>query len=262
MAFANIDGTVLHYEYLSEFEDEPVLVFANSLGSDFRIWLPLIDELTENWSILVYDKRGHGLSDVGRTPYTIADHAADLIGLTAHLGIDKAIFCGLSVGGLIVQGVYKQKPELVEKIILCDTAHRIGPAELYNDRIEAVRKAGIAPLADAILQRWFTRDFHENHQTELAGYRNMLVRQSAEGYAATCAAIRDADFTADAPKIKVPVICVVGEQDGSTTPELVKSTADLIPGAQFRIIKNAGHIPCVEQPEALAKLLADFISED
>ncbi len=261
MAFADINGIVLHYEYLMEYADEPVIVFANALGTDFRIWLPLIDELTENWSLLLYDKRGHGLSDAGQAPYTIEDHASDLIGLVDRLGIKKAVYCGLSVGGLVVQAVCKLRPDLVEKIVLCDTAHRIGPAEAFDSRIEAVRTSGIASLADGILERWFTPEFHAARKTDLAGYRNMLTRQSPEGYAGTCAAIRDADFTADAPKIRVPVLCVVGDQDGATPPALVKSTADLIPGARFEIIENAGHIPGVEQPEALAELLADFIND-
>jgi 3-oxoadipate enol-lactonase len=262
MAFANINGTALHYEYLSEFEDEPVIVFANSLGTDFRIWLPLIDELTENWSILVYDKRGHGLSDIGKAPYTMEDHAGDLIGLLGHLGIKKAIFCGLSVGGLIVQSIYKQRPDLVEKIILCDTAAKVGTTESWNARIATVTENGIGSIADTVLKMWFTPDFHKNHATELAGYRNMLARQPVEGYAGTCAALRDADFTSAAAAIKVPVLCIVGEQDGSTPPDLVQATAKLIPGARFEIIKNAGHIPCVEQPVALAELLAGFINED
>ena len=261
MAFADINGIVLHYEYLMEYADEPVVVFANSLGADFRIWLPLIDELTENWSLLLYDKHGHGLSDVGQAPYTIEDHANDLIGLVDRLDIKKAIFCGLSVGGLIVQAVYKLRPDLVTKIVLCDTAYKIGPAEAYDGRIETVRTSGIASLAEGTLGRWFTPEFHATRKAEVAGYRNMLIRQSVEGYAGTCAAIRDADFTADAPKIKVPVLCVVGDQDGATPPALVKSTADLIPGAQFEIIENAGHIPGVERPEVLAELLADFIND-
>ena len=262
MAFAEINGTVLHYEYLTEDEDEPVLVLSNSLGTDFRIWLPLIDELTDNWSILVYDKRGHGLSDLGKTPSTIEDHADDLIGLVTHLGIGKAVFCGLSVGGLIVQSVYARKPELVDKIVLCDTAHKIGTAELWNDRIDTARTAGIATMADNILARWFTPAFHTERKTELAGYRNMLTRQSVEGYVAMCAAIREADFTTQVSRMRVPVLCIVGDQDGSTPPDLVKATADLIPGAMFEVIAGSGHIPCVEQPAALAELLAGFINED
>lgn len=259
MAFANINGTVLHYEYLTEDDDVPVVVFINSLGTDFRIWLPLIDELTADWSILVYDKRGHGLSDRGATPYSIEDHADDLIGLCRHVGIRKAVFCGLSVGGLIVQSLHLKKPELVRKIVLADTAHKIGTAEMWNTRIAAIEENGIGPLADSVLERWFTPDFHGRRKTDLAGYRNMLVRQDAVGYAATCGAIRDADFTGSVSKIGVPVLCVVGDQDGSTPPDLVRTTAGLIPGARFEVIPGCGHIPCVEQPETFARLLTAFV---
>ena len=259
MAFANINGTVLHHEFLTEDEDAPVVVFVNSLGTDFRIWLPVIDELTANWSILLYDKRGHGLSDRGKTPYSISDHADDLIGLCRHVGIKKAVFVGLSVGGQIVQSLYGKKPELVRKLVLSNTAHKIGTAEMWNTRIAAVEKDGLESLADAVLERWFTPDFRTRRKTDLAGYRNMLVRQDAVGYAATCGAVRDADFTETVSAIKVPVLCIGGDQDGSTPPELVKAMASLIPGARIEIIESAGHIPCVEQPEEMVALLTEFV---
>ena len=259
MAFANINGTVLHHEYLTEDENAPVLLLINSLGTDFRIWLPLLDELTEEWSILLYDKRGHGLSDAGPLAHTIDDHADDLIGLARHLGIRKATICGLSVGGLIAQAVYLKKPDLVQKIVLSNTAHQIGTAEVWNGRIAAVEADGVAPIPDNVLERWFTPDFHERRKADLAGYRNMLVRQDAKGYAATCGAIRDADFTASVSRIKVPVLCIAGEKDGSTPPDLVRKTASMIPGARFELIEGSGHIPCVEQPAAMAELLENFI---
>jgi 3-oxoadipate enol-lactonase len=259
MAFANINGTVLHHEFLTEDDDAPVVVFINSLGTDFRIWLPLIDELTANWSILLYDKRGHGLSDRGKTPYTIEEHADDLIGLCRHVGIKKAVFVGLSVGGLIVQALYARKPELVRKIVLSNTAHKIGTAEMWATRIAAVEKDGIEALADGVLERWFTPDFRARRKTDLAGYRNMLVRQDAIGYAATCGAIRDADFTETVSGIKVPVLCIGGDKDGATPPDLIKTTASMIPGARVEIIDSCGHIPCIEQPEELAELLTNFV---
>ncbi|UVC08921.1 3-oxoadipate enol-lactonase [Rhizobium sp. TH2] len=260
MAFANINGTVLHHEYLTEDENAPVLILINSLGTDFRIWLPLLDELNSEWSILLYDKRGHGLSEVGKLPYSIEDHADDLIGLCRHLGIRKATIYGLSVGGLIAQSVYLKKPELVKKIILSNTSHKIGTAEMWAGRIADVEEHGIESLADSVMERWFTKDFHQRRRTDLTGYRNMLVRQDRAGYAATCGAIRDADFTASVSQIKVPVLCIVGDQDGSTPPDVVRATAGMIPNARFEIIEGCGHIPCVEQPAALADILDDFIN--
>ncbi len=261
MAFATIDGTSLHYDYLTEFGSGPVLVLINSLGTDFRIWMPTIEEITDDWSILLHDMRGHGLSEVGEEPYSIERHARDVIGLMDHLLITGAVLCGVSVGGLIAQMIYKLRPDLVEKLVLCDTAAQIGTPDGWNARIATVRANGMETIADTIMKVWFTPEFHRDRAAELKGYRNMLARQPVEGYAGTCAALRDADLTADAPDIRRPTLVVVGDQDGSTPPALVKATADLIPGARFEIIRACGHIPCVEQPEEMARLLADFVNE-
>ncbi len=114
-------------------------------------------------------------------------------------------------------------------------------------------------IVDAVMERWFTPAFRRPENTAFAGYSNMLTRQPAAGYAATCAALRNADFTEAAKKIAVPTICIVGDQDGSTPPELVLSTAKLIPNARYEVIKDAGHIPCVEQPEALTAVIRAFV---
>jgi len=260
MSFAQLGGVTVHYRLRQGRVGAPTVVFSNSLGTDFRIWDALLAELGDSIASLCYDQRGHGLSDIGPTPYRIEDHAGDLIELASHLGIAKTVICGLSVGGLIAQAVYKLKPGLVAGIVLCDTAAKIGTTELWNARIKVIEDDGIAAIAGPILERWFTQSFRSETNPEFVGCRNMLVRCPAAGYAGTCAALRDADYTADAPNIRVPVLCVVGDHDGSTPPDMVKATADLIPGAQFSVIAGAGHIPCIEQPKALADLVRQFLA--
>lgn len=260
MQFIDIGGITLHYQLIGGPADKPVIVFANSLGTDFRIWRDVIVRLAGDFPIVTYDKRGHGLSDVGKAPYSMDDHVGDLEGLLDHLKVKRAIVCGLSVGGLIAQGLYAKRPDLVRALILCDTAHKIGTAESWNARIATVESDGIASIADGVLKLWFTPEFHEQRKADLTGYRNMLARQPVEGYAGTCAALRDADYTEAAKAIAVPTLCVVGDQDGSTPTALVRSMADLIPGSRFKIIDGAGHIPCVEQPEALVELIRRFIA--
>lgn len=259
MQFARINDVTLHYELISRPAEKPVIAFSNSLGTDFRIWRQVVDVLRDDFTLLLYDKRGHGLSDVGRAPYAMEDHADDLAGLLGYLSITRATICGLSVGGMIAQGLYAGRPDLVEALILCDTAHKIGTTDAWNARIEGVEKDGISSLADAILERWFTPGFRSPDNPAFAGYRNMLVRQTVAGYAGTCAALRDADYTEAAKAIAVPTLCVVGDQDGSTSPELVRELALLVPGARYEIIPGAGHIPSVEQPEALAGLIRSFL---
>lgn len=259
MQFARINGISLHHQLIGGPAGKPVIVFVNSLGTDFRIWRDVIIRLAGDYAIVVYDKRGHGLSELGDAPATIETQAADLAALLDHLSVKQAVVCGLSIGGLIAQGLYASRPELIQAILFCDTAHKIGNDQMWNGRIASAREHGIASFADGVMDKWFTPGFHSEHSAELAGYRTMLVRQSVDGYAAACAAIRDADFTSVASTIAVPTLCVVGGQDGSTPPELVKSLADLIPGSRYEVIAEAGHIPCVEQPEILTSLIRGFI---
>ena len=259
MLFAKIGSVGLHHALSGDPEGRP-MVFANSLGTDLRVWDPVLPHLPEGLRIVRYDKRGHGLSDGAPGPWRIEDLADDLAGLLDTLGIRAAIVCGLSVGGMIAQSLAVRRPDLVSALILCDTAAKIGTAELWNERIRAVEDRGIASIADAILERWFTSRFRAGNP-ELALWRNMLVRTPAEGYAATCAAIRDADLTEATRSLRVPTLALAGDADGSTPLDLVRATAALIPGARFHVIPDAGHLPGVEQPEVTARLIADFLME-
>ncbi|MGI9493408.1 MAG: alpha/beta fold hydrolase, partial [Geminicoccaceae bacterium] len=193
-------------------------------------------------------------------PYSIEDHRADLTELLDGLGVRQAIVVGLSVGGMIGQSLAGARPDLVKGLVLADTAHKIGPPEIWETRIEAIGKGGIVALADAILERWFSADFRRNRSEELEVWRAMLCRTPVEGYLGTCHAIRDADLTDVAKALTLPVVCVVGSEDGATTPALVKSTADLI-GADFIEIAGAGHLPCIEAPDDVAGVITKFLRE-
>jgi 3-oxoadipate enol-lactonase len=260
MAFAKLNGVVLHHR-LSGNRAGPCLVFANSLGTDFRIWDDVATALEERCLLLRYDKRGHGLSDAPPAPYSMVDHVDDLAALLDHCGIGRATIVGLSVGGMIAQGLAARRPDLVEALVLCGTAPKIGTAEIWDQRIATARGEGIAAMADAIMERWFTPAFRDPANAALAGYRNMLVRTPVEGYAGTCAAIRDADLTESTAALAPPVLCLVGDQDGSTPPDLVRAMADTIDDARFELIRGAGHIPCVEQPQEMVRLILRFLDE-
>lgn len=260
MQFARIDDVAIHYRLIGAPAGKPVIVFVNSLGTDFRIWDGVAQRLADDLAILLYDKRGHGLSDIGRVPYSIEDHAGDLARLLDQLSIERAIVCGLSVGGLIALALHQRRPELVSALVLCDTAHKIGTAETWNARIAAVERDGLESILDAVMERWFTPGFRRAENAAYVGYRHMLSRQPVEGHVATCAAIRDADYTEAARVVGVPALCVVGDQDGSTPPEVVRGMAQLIPSARYAVISDCAHIPCVEQPETLTALIRSFLS--
>jgi len=256
-----LDGIAVHHA-LDGPGDAPTLVFANSLGTDFRIWDRVMDRLGGRFRTLRYDMRGHGLTDLGDGPFDIPRLGADLDRLLDHLGIEGAVICGLSIGGLVAQQLVRAHPRRVRALVLCDTAAKIGSPEMWQARITAIEEGGLESLADAVMERWFASSFRANRRDELAVWRNLLVRTPAEGYAGACAAIRDADLTADAARIAVPTLVMCGAEDGATTPSLVRAFAESIPGARYREIADAGHLPCIEQPDALVGHMLDFFREN
>jgi 3-oxoadipate enol-lactonase len=258
--FHRCNGIVLHAKRLGD-PEKPLVVFSNSLGTDARIWDAVLPHLGDRYRVVLYDKRGHGLSDAPRGPYRIADHAADLLALLDRLGIERFALVGLSVGGMIAQMIAADHPARVAALVLCDTAAKIGDSATWDARIEAVEYKGLEPIATSVLERWFTRDYRARETAAMAGWRNMLTRQPPGGYAATRAAIRDADLRARAGTIAAPTLCLVGDQDLSTPPDLVRGTADLIPDSRFAVIPLAGHIPCVEQPDILAGHIRGHLAE-
>ena len=234
-----------------------VLLFANSLGTDLRVWEALVPLLPAGLRVVRYDKRGHGLSDCPPGPYRIADLVAEAEAICDGLGLDDVTFVGLSIGGLIGQGLAAKRPDLIRALVLMDTAAKIGTAEMWNNRIAAIRAGGIGALAEPILERWFTPGFRAG-EPNFALWRNMLLRTPVEGYLGCCAAIAGADLAESTRALKLPVLALVGDQDGSTPPDLVRATAALV-GAECHVIAGAGHIPCVEQPAATARLLTEFL---
>ena len=260
MAFIHANGHALYCRVEGRRDGIP-LVFINSLGCDLRIWDEVAPAFVDRFKVVRYDKRGHGASD---TPpgATIGDHAEDLAGLLDQLNIRTAVVIGISVGGMIAQQLAARHPERVRLLALCDTGMAIGTAEGWNSRIAGIREKGMAGMADAILPRWFAPDFAKMHPAEYRGYRNMFLRMPADGYIATCEAIRDANLAEDAKKIQARTLVVGGEQDVSTPPDMLGELAEALPQARLELIAGAGHLPCIEQPGSLAASLNRFLHED
>lgn len=260
MAFVRTNGIVLHYR-LHGPEGAPAVAFVNSLGTDARIWDEVIDRLGTRYRVLSYDKRGHGLSDAPAGDYTLADHVVDLAGVLDHAGMTTAAVAGVSVGGLIAQGFALSHPDRLTALVLCDTAPKVGDAQMWNGRMAAIRAKGMGAIVDPVMERWFSPGFRQNRPDDLAGWRNLFLRTDVEGYCGTCATLRDSDLTGDIGRIATPTLVVVGDEDGSTPVPMVRACAEAIPGARFEIIAQAGHIPSIEQPAAVAALMTEFFEE-
>ena len=245
----------MHYQVDGP-SDGPALVFANSLGTDLRLWDAVLPLLPAGLRVIRFDKAGHGLSDT-RASESIADLADDAAALIEHLDAGPVIFVGLSIGGMIAQDLAVRRPDLLRGVVLTCTAAKMGNAEGWTARINAVRDNGVASIADGVMERWFAPAFRAT--PELPAYRNMMARTEAAGYIAACGALAAADLSAATATIAIPTLVIAGAEDGASPPELVAATAATIQGADFHIIPGVGHIPCVEAPGAYAALLTAFI---
>ena len=241
-------------------KDAQVLMFSNSLGTDMRVWDLLLTHLpTEDYRIVRYDKRGHGLSDCPDAPYSIEQLVADAETVADTLKLKNINFVGLSIGGLIGQGLAAKRPDLLRSLVLMDTSAKIGTDAMWNERIAVLRKGGLSAMTEAILDRWFINPLR-NNDNELSPWRNMVSRTPLEGYVGCCNAIAGADFRESTAKLQLPVMGIAGDKDAATPPLTVEETTKLC-GGQFNLVEGAGHLPCVEQPAATAKLIQNFIQK-
>lgn len=258
MAFVRTGDIVAHYE-LGGRADGPVVLFANSLGTNFHVWDAQAAALAERYRVLRYDMRGHGLTDCPAGPYTIAQLGDDARALLDALKIDSAHVVGLSIGGLVAQRLAAAAPSRVRSLVLCDTANVIGPPSRWDDRIDAVSKGGLISIVDAVLKGWFTSGFLAAQPDLARGASNMIARTPLAGYIGCCHALRGADLREDDARIVCPTLVVVGDQDASTPPALARELCAAIKGARLEVIASAAHIPSIEQPDALNRLLLGFL---
>lgn len=238
-------------------KDGPPLVLCHALGLDLTIWDDLVGRLPASLRIIRPDMRGHGQSDTPAPPYAMGALVRDLERLMDHLSIRDAVVLGLSIGGLVAQGLAVKRLDLVRGLILSNTAVKIGTPATWQARIEAVETGGIAAIADQVLERWFGRAFRAG--PDLPAWRQRLLATSPAGYVGCCAAIAGADFYTPTAGLRLPTLAVAGSDDGATPPDLVRETAELIPGAEFTLIRGAGHLPFVEQPDAYGAVIAGFL---
>lgn len=237
--------------------DAPVLVLSGSLGTPHAMWDAQAPELAERFRLLRYDQRGHGESEVPPGPYEIADLGRDVLALLDELGIERASFCGLSIGGMTGMWLGINAPERLERLVLSSTAAFFPPREQWDERAETARSEGVAALADGALDRWFTPRFHEQRPEEIERVRAMLGSTPGEGYAGCCEAIRDMDLRAELGRIQAPTLVIAGQDDPSTPPEKGEEIAAAVPGARLRVLEHARHIANVEQPRQFTDALLE-----
>ncbi len=249
----------MHYQ-LDGPAQGPVLVFSNSLGADLTMWDAVVNQLTPSLRVLRYDTRGHGQTPASVGPVTITDLGTDVVALLDALSIPRVIFCGLSMGGLIGQWLAIHHPERIDKLILSNTAAKIGTLDSWNERIETVSQHGVSAIADAALDRWLTPEYSRNNPDVRTRLLNQFKATTKTGYVACCMAIRDADFRETIRRINAPTLVITGTQDPVTTVSDGQFMQDAIPNARL-VELPAAHLSAVEVADAFARTLNTFLAD-
>ncbi|MGV0837533.1 3-oxoadipate enol-lactonase [Mycolicibacterium thermoresistibile] len=241
--------------------DGPAVVLSNSLGSTRMMWDHQVPALEERFRVIRYDTRGHGSSPVPDGPYSIDDLADDLIGVLDRFGIDRAHLVGLSLGGMTAMRVAARHPERVDRLALLCTATRIPPAVNWTERAAIVRSQGVAAVAPAVIERWFTADYRGGHAEELAAYTAMIAATPAEGYAGCCEAIANLDLRPDLPAIGAPTLAIAGANDPSTPPPNLAEIADGVATGRLLVVPEAAHLANAEQPDIVTPALIEHLEQ-
>ena len=255
-----VNGLSMNYDLTGK-EGAPVVVLSHSLGSSMVMWDPQLPILESHFQVLRYDTRGHGESEAAPGPYTFEMLAEDVVGLLNGLGVPRVHFVGLSMGGMIGQALGVYHSDRLLSLILCDTAaaNPPGSREIWAERIDLVRKEGLAPLLEPTLDRWFTPEFIRQAPPNLEIIRQQFLATSVNGYVGCSQAIMALDYFEKLGKIQIPTLIVVGEEDPGTPVSAARAMQERMVDSKLVILRGARHLSNVEQAEAFSRAVLEFL---
>jgi len=259
MAQVKANGITFNYEIEGP-ADAPWLVLSNSLATNLSMWDPQAADLSRSFRVLRYDQRGHGGSDAPAGRYTYATLVADARALFDALDIERAHFCGLSMGGATALGLAQLHPGRVDCVVVCDSPAMSTPAtaQQWEERIASAQKGGMESLVDSTMARWFPPETHAANPPHLEKVRQMIRATPVNGFIGCAAALADHDYNTAVSTVTRPVLFMAGEKDG-VTPVAMRKLSTALPGSRYAELPGAGHISNMDRPEAFNQIVADFL---
>lgn len=262
----NIDGRNLRYDILGD-ETAPVVCLTHCLSFDSGVWAEQVPPLlAAGWRVLRIDMRGHGGSDAGPEDCTMSMLARDVVGVLDALNIPRVHFVGVSIGGMIGQVFGIEYPDRALSLMLCGTSPAAlegGMEHLWTPRFDAISEAGsLEPLANATMERWVTDAFREQRPDRWRQIHETICRTSPAGYRAGARAIDSFDVLDRLHSITAPTLVLCGDSDTGTPPAGNRRIAELIRGAQYVELENAGHTPMIEYPDLFRRILLDWLESN
>lgn len=248
-----------HYR-ISGPEGGAPLVLSHGLATNLHMWDPVLPALEQEFRVIRYDARGHGVTPSAGAACTLHDLQSDVIALLDHLDIARAHFAGLSMGGMVGMGLGLDHADRLLGLVVCDA--RADAPEAYrsswDDRIARIKAGGLEVLVEPTLDRWFTEAFKSDSQG-MAWMRAMVRTTSVEGFVCCARALQGLDYKRRLGEMRVPTLYLVGDQDAGAPPGVMRDMHRLTPGSTFIAISHAGHISAVEQPTAVAEAILGFL---
>lgn len=247
-----------HWSQCGDLDGAPVF-FSNALGTDMRIWDGVISHLPKDFRYVRYDTRGHGLTDVGPDQFSIDDLATDAERLIEDVVGEPVVFIGLCMGGMIGQALAARRPDLVKALVISNSATIVRNTVAWEKRMAHIRADGMISVAESVMDLWFGKSFRKHVNVSI--WRAMLERTPTEGYLGCSAALADANLKKDCKSVIAPTLCLAGEEDLASPPQIVSKMRDLIKDSRFKVIPEVGHLPSVQDPKNYASYLAPFLQE-
>ena len=260
LKFIDVNGVRTAYRFDGP-KDAPVLMLSNSLMSTHRMWDPQMTAFTRHHRVLRYDTRGHGSSQTTPGPYSIERLAEDAAALIDSLVGGPVHFLGLSMGGMIGQRLAVSRPDLVNKLVLCDTASIMPTPEMWNGRISTAEQNGLEALVGSTIKRWFTEPFIQASPAAIGFVEGMIRDTDAPGYIACAKAIRDMNQTHILKDIKARTLVLIGALDPACTPQQGEVLHAHIPAAETVTIEDAAHLSNIEKPTEFNEAVLSFLTE-
>jgi 3-oxoadipate enol-lactonase len=223
------------------------------------MWQPQVDVFAQRFRVIRYDSRGHGRSEAPAQAYTLDRLGDDLLAVLDAVGVERAHICGLSLGGMVALWLSAYHPDRIERAVFANTGARIGTEFSWDERIAAVRSGGMPAVRDVVLARFLSERFRREHPDETQQIADIFEATPADGYIATCVALRDADLHRVLPRVKVPALIIAGDLDEATPVSLARELHSAIAGSGLTVLQGAAHLSNVEQPEVFNDHLFSFL---
>lgn len=257
---ATINGYELAYSFRGD-EHRPVIVLSHALATSMDIWAYQLPLLAHRFRVLVYDLRGHGRSAAPGNSYTLQELASDVAALLDHLQIARAVFVGLSIGGMVGQLFALQYPDRLTGLVLCSTGSRTEPQAkaTIEDRINSVRTEGLKGQLQSTLSRWFTAKFIEETPATMAWISDLILATSVDGYTGCARAIQDLDAIDALSEIRVKTLIIPGEHDLGFPEKVSRAIQQKIANSELILLKGAAHLGNVEQAHRFNEILLNFL---